>query len=511
VTESEQIGSEGRKRRKLKTVFADLRANWRTSTKEGEYLGYSEILSYSFGSGGVSGLGSLFNLSSLVSSTILIGSIYKIGPFILYLMTSVITFVSLIKTPIISTIIDNTKNEKGKFKPFLIWMGIPTMILVSLIPYVPISWVDIELTTISFGNLTGKLSLAGLMIFIIQVLLSITWPTLVVVNGGLGQVITPNTFERAKMFSFHSILSSFWPSIIGIGFPILAIITKGVAETGQENILSYRLWFPLFGIISFLFTLLSYYNVKERIVVEKNYKPNVSFLDGVKILGSNKYFWLFTISAIFGAIRIAGNLITWINVYSLRSDLATSVTITLSGNVMIPGMVLTGIMVRKFGKRNIMLVTGFASAVLYIPMVLFPEYPILLLVMIFLQNFLAGFAVCQTIMPADALDSIQLDTGERLEGFWGMFHQLVLAVAWLATGLIGPAVLRLSGLIDGAEVLAIESIRYSVFRNLSLMAGIACLLQYLPYIFWDLSEEGQQEIIRQLKMIAKQKNQLEKN
>jgi glycoside/pentoside/hexuronide:cation symporter, GPH family len=495
------------KQGKLKIFFSDLKVNWHTSLNEGEYLGYKEILSYSFGSSGVSGLGSLVAATSLVSSTILIGSIFKIGPFILYLMTSVITIISLIKTPIISTFMDNTSSNKGKFKPYLIWMGIPTMILISLIPFVPLSWVDVEITKISLGGLSGTLSLAGLMIFILQVLLSLTWPTLYVANGAIGQVITPNTFERAKMYSFHSIINSFWPSIITIFFPMFAILTKGAFDTGQQNILSYRIWFPMFGILSFMFTLITYYNVKERTVVEKDYKPNVKFKDGVRKLGSNKYFWLYTISALFGAIRIAGNLINWINVYSFKSDVVTSITTTVAGNVMIPGMALTGIMVKKFGKRKIMLATGFISAFLYIPMILFPEFPILLLSMIFLQNFLTGFATCGAILPADALDSIQLKSGERLEGFWGMFHHLVLAVAWLGTGLVGPAVLRLSGLTDGAEVLAIDTIRFSVFRNFSIMSGIAALFSVIPFLFWDLSEEKHERIIQELKIIAMEKNE----
>ncbi len=490
---------------KLNSFFTELRRNWHTSHKEGEYLGYKEILSYSTGSGGVGGMGSLVMLSSLNSATILIGSIYKLSPFIIYLMGSVITFISIIKTPIISTLMDNTSGKKGKFKPYLIWMGIPTVVLTCAIPFIPLSWVDIHVMTL----FNEPLSLAGLAIFILQLLLSITWPTLVVANGGVGQVITPNTFERAKMYSFHSIISSLFPSIVTVLFPILAIITKQGEVTGQESILSYRIWFPMFGILLFLLTLITYYNVKERIIVETDYKPDIKFLHAVKSLIRNKYFWIVTISGIFLAIRVAGNLANWINVYSLKSDLATSITTTLLGNAMIPGQLLTGHFVRKFGKKNLMLVTGFGSALLYIPMSIVPNNPILLLVMIFLQNALAGFAVCSAIMPADALDYQQLRTGERLEGFWGMFNQLILGIVWLGTGLIAPAVLRISGMIGGADVLINEEIRSQVFRNLSIMSGIACVFQTLPYLFWDLSEEAHKDIIHQLKMIARVKNHLD--
>ena len=495
------------RKQKVKDFFSDLSANWRKSTKEGYHLGYKEILSYSFGSGGINALGTLSTLIALNSLTILIGSLYKLSPSIIYLMNSFLTIINLVKTPIISTIMDNTKRKKGKFKPYIIWMGIPTMILVSLLPFVPLSWIDTQIMTI----FSEPLSLAGLMIFIIHVLLSITWPTLMVTNGGIGQVITPNSLERAKLFSFHQIFANLLPSLITIGFPILSILTINGASTGQESILSYRVWFPIFAVCGFLSSLIMYFNCEERIIVEKDYKPQVNFWSGVKSLGKNKYFWIFTISAAFGGIRMIGNLANWINVYSLKSDVATSITTTLLGNALIPGMLLTGYMVRKFGKRNLVLGAGFGSAILYVPMILFPNRPILLLIMLFFQNFLNGFALCIALMPADALDLQQLKTGERLESFWGNFHMLILGIVALGSGLIAPAVLRFSGMPLGADVLVDEVIRKTVFRNVSIVAGIACIFQFLPYFFWDLTESKHKEIILQLEKIAKEKNSIEKS
>jgi len=126
--------------------------------------------------------------------------------------------------------------------------------------------------------------------------------------------------------------------------------------------------------------------------------------------------------------------------------------------------------------------------------------------MLFSQNFLNGFALSIALMPADALDLQQLKTGERLESFWGNFHMLLLGIVGLGTGLIAPAVLRISGMPGGAGVLVDEGTRYSVFRNVSIVAGVACVFQHLPFIFWDLSEEKHKRIILELKLIAKEKN-----
>jgi Na+/melibiose symporter-like transporter len=301
------------------------------------------------------------------------------------------------------------------------------------------------------------------------------------------------------------LISSFWSSIVGIVFPLLAILTKKEFDTGLKSILSYRVFFPIFGVLSIVFILFTIEKIKERIIVEKEYQPKVKFWHGAKSLFSNKYFWIITIHTLLSGFR-GMNIVAWINAYSLKSELAVSITTTLFGNALIPGMVLTGYLVKKVGKRSLMLVSGFLAVFTYIPMIIFPDQPILLLCLIFIQNLCSGFAACLRIMPADALEWQQLKTGERLEGFWGMFHMLILSIAGLGMGLITPWVLQISGMPAGTDVLENPLIRQAVFRNISIMSGIGTLLATIPFLFWDLTEERQKDIVEQLGRIAQEKN-----
>lgn len=489
------------KKGKIKTFIANLRTNWNSSTKEGEFLGYKEMFSYSLAGSGVGGIGNLAIFTALGTQTILIGSIYKMTPTLLYLMGIVFTIFNLIKNPISSMIMDNTKSKHGKFKPYLIWMGIPSIILFCLIPYVPLSWMNV----ISFTVFNEPVPLAALIIFIITLFIQISFPILNVAFQGLGQVLTPNTLERSKVFAIHPLISSFWPSIIGVLFPLLSILTMQNAATGQESLLSYRVFMPIFGVVSFLLVMLAYFNVNERIVVEKEYKPKIKFWHGAKSLVSNKYFWIILIAQ---ATATRWNIVPWITIYSLKSDVISSFATILLGNIMIPGFILSAWLTRKIGKRNIMLTVGFISSVLYIPMAIFPNKPYLLLIMTLFQNMFAGLATCQAVMPADALDYQQLKTGERLESFWGMFNQIGLGVLGLGVGLLFPFILNISGMPAGADVLADDIIRHAVFRNLSIVGAIGAFVSTLPYLFWDLSEENHKEIIKQLEQIAKEKNGL---
>jgi glycoside/pentoside/hexuronide:cation symporter, GPH family len=490
------------KSNKLQDFYANIKTNWRFSTKEGEYLGYREILSYSFAGGGINGLMLLISYTSLYSSTILIGSIYQISARVLYIMLVGITIISLVKTPIISLIMDNTGKKKGKFKPFLLWLGVPSVVFISLVPFVPLSWIEIT----AFTLFNESFSRAAVTIFILQVLISFTYPVTLVAYTGLGQTITPNTIERGKLFSFQPIIGNFYNSVVQVIFPILSILTIQNATTGLESILSYRVFFPIFGILGYLQLLIAYFNVEERIVVEKKYKPKIKFWHGVKSLSSNKYFWIITIGSSLNGVRASINIVPWICIYALKSELSLSISLFLLGTIMVPGMGLTGIFVRKFGKRTLMLTSGFVTTFLYIPLILLPQYPILLLITILFQNMVLGFATCAAIMPADALDYQQLKTGERLEGFWGNFQQLISSIILLIMGVIIPIILVASGMVGGADILAIDSIRYNVFRNISLFNMIMMFLSTIPYLFWNLSEEKHHVIIRELENIAIEKN-----
>ena len=492
-------------KRKIKDFFSNIKANWHSSTKPGEFLGFKEIFSYSFTGSGVGGVQSLMSYVGLSAFIILIGSIYQISATVLYFMGSTMTLTGLITTPALSMIMDNSKSSKGKFKPYLIWSSIISMTLLSAIPFIPLGWVDITLFILP--GVSEPVSLAAFSIFIMHLLLSWSFPVMTVAYTGLGQRMTPSSIERARVFSYQSLIASLWSSVVGILFPLLAILTKREHETGMESILSYRVFFPIFGVLSIVFILFTYNNIKERIIVEKGYQPKVKFWHGAKSLFTNRYFWIISINAMLTGFR-GMNLAVWINVYSLKSEVAVSLTTTLFGNALIPGMLLTGYLVKKVGKRSLMLTSGFLATFTYIPMILFPDRPILLLCLIFLQNLCSGFAACLRIMPADALDWQQLKTGERLEGFWGMFHMMVLSIAGLGLGLLLPWVLRISGMPAGAEVLDNELIRHIVFRNISIASGIANLLATIPFLFWDLTEEKQKIIITQLEEIAQEKDRL---
>lgn len=245
--------------------------------------------------------------------------------------------------------------------------------------------------------------------------------------------------------------------------------------------------------------------------MEKDYKPKIKFWHGVKSLGSNKYLWMVFLGTALMNVRVLTNIVPWINIYAIQEDYAMSLSVIILGTTLVPGMLLTGLFLKKFGKRNLMLASGFTTTMLYIPMIVFPVRPISLLVLMGCQILSNGFQTCVVIMPADALYHQQLKTGERLEGFYGNFSQLIAGIVLLIAGLIVPFILQASGMPESADVLVDENIRNAVFRNLNIFTMIVVFFATIPYLFWDLSEEKHKEITKQLEMIAKEKDRVKQS
>lgn len=97
--------------------------------KRGDEVAYKEIAAFSIGSMGLKGYGSLMtNYIQMAATCLLTGTVYGLSPtyiMILYIITNV---VGVIKTPFVSMLIDNTNTPIGKFRPYIIWAGIPSVL-----------------------------------------------------------------------------------------------------------------------------------------------------------------------------------------------------------------------------------------------------------------------------------------------------------------------------------------------------------------------------------------------
>ncbi len=166
-------------------MISDVKNHWKTPS-EGKYISYGEFAAYSIGGIGVNTVNSLFGYVAISANCLLIGSAYGIKPTHLAYLNIIMGILNLIKTPFISMLIDNTNTKYGKFRPYLLYTGLPTAILLCGMAFIPNDinyWTKVSLIGIVY---------AFLMIF--QALYAQAFTS-------LAQVLTPNGEERTTLLS----------------------------------------------------------------------------------------------------------------------------------------------------------------------------------------------------------------------------------------------------------------------------------------------------------------------
>lgn len=115
----------------------DVRSFWQKPRKN-EYVSYKEVFYFSVGGMGIKSLGSILSYMTLASTCLLFGTVYGLSPRHFVILTIITNIISLIKTPFVSMLVDNTHTKIGKFRPYLLWAGIPTVVGLIGMAYVPL-------------------------------------------------------------------------------------------------------------------------------------------------------------------------------------------------------------------------------------------------------------------------------------------------------------------------------------------------------------------------------------
>ena len=121
---------------KIRGAVTDITSHWKEPA-QGKYIPYKEFAAYSVGGIGVNTINSLFGYVALNANCLLIGSAYGIKPTHLAWLNILMGIINLVKAPFISMLIDNTNSKYGKFRPYLLYTGVPTAILLCLMAFIP--------------------------------------------------------------------------------------------------------------------------------------------------------------------------------------------------------------------------------------------------------------------------------------------------------------------------------------------------------------------------------------
>ncbi len=483
----------------------DLKAFWKQPPK-GRYMSFKEIISFSVGGIGQKCIVYCVNQMVISIGNVLIGNTIGINPSAMYVIYIISVLSGFPLTALRAKMIDNTRSMKGKYRPYIISMGIPTSvigILFILTPYENMSlfWkcAAVLLYNIGFQFFSNFYNDA---------------------YDSLINVLSPNSIERSDVLSIKSIVENFSPSIANIFLPLVARMITG--ENTLYDIKIYRVLFPPMIIIGFFIAMLGYVNTSEKIVQAKTHVIQMKFSDAFRAIARNKYFWIISLAGWLGFLEGSfNNIIGWMYNYQHACTPAQfSIVTAIAGNASFWPNIVAPFFIRKFGKKKILIVTNVLNVVFILfmfPVVRMTGNPAIIwifLVCIFINSFITALSnLLNPSVQADIRDYQQYVTGERIDGMFAAVG-LIGNVITLATSSVLPAIYERAGLnksvalslgYDGSNVYDVlyNSDYFVQISSVLVMASVVgAVMNVIPFFFYDLSETDQKGMVSVLRIRA---------
>lgn len=489
---------------------------WKTPPL-GKYMNFKEIASLSGGGIGVKFIITCVSAVLLSATNVFVGNTIGIEPMNMYFIYILAVIISFPLTMFRAYIIDNARNRKGKYRPYILTMGLPTVILS-----IGYFWMPYE----KMGSQLTKC----IVVLLFNIGFQFFYNFLYDAYDNYIVVLSPNTQERSNVSSIKSVTDSLAPTITNAIIPLLA---KQFIGTGNLNdIRIYRYVWPPILIIGFLLSVIVYVNTEEKIVQAKTHVVQIKFMDALRAVAKNKYFWVISLAGWLGFLEGSClNILNWLYSYQHACTAAQySLIYTIYGNASFWGMLLAPLSIKKFGKRNTLIFTNFLNivfiAAIY-PVVKYADMSIMIwLVMICLWfNALVGSFghILTPSLNGDIRDYQQYITGERIDGMFAAVG-LIGSVITMATSSVLPAIYekigfnenklnellptiiaqegKIDDLTNVYNVLYHRETFIGIFGVLIAVSILGAAMNVIPYFFYDLSEVKQQGMIKVLKIRA---------
>ncbi len=464
---------------------------------EGEkrYVGYGEALAYGFAAGG----------KAFVTTPTQSGYLSLFFTKVFGLPAGSVSFMMLlsglwdaINDPLIGSLIDKTRTGYGKLRAWLIITPLPFAVL----------------TVTLFGgpSFLGGVNSVGVKIaymYVSYILWELCFTFADVPFNGMTTAVSPLARDRTRVISFSTFISG----IVAGAAQTLLLSLMDASEKGIWNI-SLRTVFLLIGVISAvfgggLFSLAGIFT-KERIVQSAR-QPSI--IEGFKVLIHNKPLVLIVLS---NMLMSAGGLYNVFTTYYFAEVLKLN---SLKLLIDIPGGAV-GIgtypfipaIKRKFDNKQIMIIHFISKAAVGIVCFFagFRHYtskavavPVLMLLNIVISIVNTVKNIISTEMIGDAIDYMELETGERNEGVSfavsSFFGKLTSSVSTSIATAVLPRI-GLSYKTVGGQQVSVkgEKTDFYIWMFYVLIPQLVNALGVIPYFWYNLTGKRLESIRAQL-------------
>jgi len=470
---------------KAKSTIPTAKKYWHEPPK-GNYVSYKEIASLSGAGFGVHWAMLLPSTIGLNASNFLVGACIGLKPVDLQIMLIIANIIGIPLGIFRSWYYDNHNLKGGKFLPF-IKMSVVPMVLISAI----FVWLPYE----NFSYLT-KAVVVEIMYLVLNIFLCFYNESYTYFQ----QIITPNAQERTTVMSISQVIYSLAPTITNLVVPLVAGLTWGL-----NNIWTYRVIYPVFTIIGMVVSLIFFNKVKERLVLPKKKLEPIRMFDAIREVAKNKYYWIIQSAGWVGFLEGGyGVILSWSFVYAFGGKYEASLGLanTIIGNAALWSMLLAPFVIKKIGKRNLLIAANSINVFILSAFYLVYENLVMICVLWYLNNFINTFwNIVQHNISADMRDYHQWKTGVRVDGLFGPLGMIGTIIGF-GTGLVFPAVYEKMGLLEDYNVLYDDNIRNNIFEVLIFLSVIGAIVNLIPFCFYDLTENKHKAYVDVLKIRA---------
>jgi len=208
-------------KQKVTSLIDNVKYYWKEPPK-GRYMSFKEIAAYSGGGIGAYFVITLGTACLLATGNTLISSTLGVDATDMYILYVIAVLANIPLTGIRANIIDNTRNKEGKYRPYIVRMGIPTAIICVLMVWFPYDKLEIIFGNGEIFGESKAYVAKCTIILVLNLLLHFFYYFFYDGYENLIHVLSPNTQERADVSSVKSVVYSLAPSIVNLLTPLIA-------------------------------------------------------------------------------------------------------------------------------------------------------------------------------------------------------------------------------------------------------------------------------------------------
>lgn len=468
-----------------------------------------------------------------------------------------------VNDPMMGMLVDKTRTKWGKCRPWVISMSIPLCVSLILL-FAPVdfgekfgtftvSQIDLAATLNTFDEgfhvvreVSKPISKGNFWYAVVAYILFYTFNTAVdIPYQGLTPLVFPESEKRVKAIS--------WSNIVGsIGTVLPSIVFFPIVYAFPDERQGYFVAAIVFAVLAGIPMIASFFGIREKVYI----KPKkVKYSQTLKMIFSNKNMTVLIITAFFSAITNIGAMFlmyfakwncrgifdfpaaeAWLqanlhlNISLSEEGILFPVLSISSGISYMLSMAIVPPLLRRMDKKTLWIRMSLIFAVadvlvflicMYVVPYTSPDLAVaragffVYAILRFFTNFPVGMSVVLiTAIFSDTVDTIEMESGERLEGAVFSFKSLVNKFGIAGFNLIIMAIVNAFGysklvdladlekagqVITRADVLQYTPALNAIFFMLTVMGAIGLVLQAIPMFFYKFDEKENEEKIAEFR------------